>query len=319
MSQVGYMFLALGAGAWTAALFHLLTHAFFKALLFLSAGVVIGSLHEEHDVFRMGGLRRTLPLAFWTFLAGAASLAALPFVTAGFYSKDAILLGAWLSPKGGAWLWAAGIAGAFLTSLYAFRMVFLVFFGPPPEDRALEVRRPTPLLSAPLWILAALSLAGGFVDLPHGLGGTGTLSRFLERALPHSAPVSTDAGPSEAVLSAIAAGASLGGIALAALLYLGRRRALGALARSGAMRAARGFFGSGFGFDRLYAALFEAPFGRLARANSADLADALYRGIAATAVRGNALLSWTQSGKVRWYAAGIVVGGILILGAVLVL
>ena len=97
ISQIGYMFLALGVGAWSAAIFHFMTHAFFKALLFLGAGVVIAELDDEHDMFKMGGLRRELPVAFWTFLIGRRSLAALPLVTAGFYSKDLILLEAWSS------------------------------------------------------------------------------------------------------------------------------------------------------------------------------------------------------------------------------
>ena len=112
ISQIGYMFLALGVGAWSAAIFHFLTHAFFKALLFLGAGVIILGLKEEHDIFKMGGMRKELPLVFWTFLAGAASLAALPLITAGFYSKDLILWNAYASPAGSPWLWAAGLAGA---------------------------------------------------------------------------------------------------------------------------------------------------------------------------------------------------------------
>ena len=134
ISQIGYMFLALGVGAWTAAIFHFMTHAFFKALLFLAAGVVINALHHEHDMFRMGGLRRELPIAFWTFLAGGCALAGLPLVTSGAYSKDLILWNAWSSPSGGSGLWAAGIAGVFLTSLYTFRLIFLVFFGPPGTE-----------------------------------------------------------------------------------------------------------------------------------------------------------------------------------------
>ena len=129
MSQVGYMFLALGVGAWSAAIFHFVTHACFKALLFLAAGVVIQGLDEEHDMFKMGGLRRVIPGTFWAFLVGAASLSALPIVTAGFYSKDLILMEAWSSQNGSGWLWLAGLIGALLTSLYAFRMVFLTFFG----------------------------------------------------------------------------------------------------------------------------------------------------------------------------------------------
>ena len=129
ISQIGYMFLALGVGAWSAAMFHFMTHAFFKALLFLGAGVVILAQHHEHDMFKMGGLQETLPVVFWTFLIGSASLSALPLVTAGFYSKDLILWQAWSSPTGGLWLWLAGLFGAFITSLYTFRMVFVTFFG----------------------------------------------------------------------------------------------------------------------------------------------------------------------------------------------
>ncbi|MFN2185563.1 MAG: NADH-quinone oxidoreductase subunit L, partial [Anaerolineae bacterium] len=124
ISQIGYMFLALGVGAWSAAIFHFMTHAFFKALLFLGAGTIIISLHHEHDMFKMGGLRREMPTTFWTFLIGSASLAAIPLVTAGFYSKDQILWASWASETGSAWLWTAGLIGALLTSLYAFRMVF---------------------------------------------------------------------------------------------------------------------------------------------------------------------------------------------------
>ena len=130
VSQIGYMFLALGVGAWGAAIFHFMTHAFFKALLFLAAGIIIEALHHEHNIFRMGGLRKELPVAFWTFLIAGCSLAGLPLITAGYYSKDLILWSAGSSAAGGTVLWAAGIAGVVLTSLYTFRLIFLVFFGP---------------------------------------------------------------------------------------------------------------------------------------------------------------------------------------------
>src|SRR5207249_3630470 len=126
ISQIGYMFLALGVGAWSAAMFHFMTHAFFKALLFLAAGVVIEALHEEHNIFRMGGLRRELPIAFWAFLIGGSALAGLPLITAGFYSKDLILA---QTARASVGLWAAGMAGAVLTSLYTYRLIALVFFG----------------------------------------------------------------------------------------------------------------------------------------------------------------------------------------------
>ncbi|WP_129503889.1 NADH-quinone oxidoreductase subunit L, partial [Aeromonas veronii] len=123
MSQIGYMFLALGVGAWEGAIFHLMTHAFFKALLFLSAGAVIVACHHEQNIFKMGGLRKSLPLVYACFLVGGSALAALPLVTSGFYSKDAIL---WQVEASGqsALLWA-GLVGAFLTSLYTFRLIFI--------------------------------------------------------------------------------------------------------------------------------------------------------------------------------------------------
>ena len=122
------MFLALGVGAWASSVFHLMTHAFFKALLFLGAGAVIFSLHHEHNILKMGGLRTRLPVAFWSFMIGSAALAALP-LTSGFYSKDAILLSAYHASWNGPLLWGVGLLGALLTSIYSFRLVFLVFFG----------------------------------------------------------------------------------------------------------------------------------------------------------------------------------------------
>ena len=121
------MFLALGVGAFASSIFHLVTHAFFKALLFLAAGAVIHCLHHEHNIFRMGGLRTRLPVVFLSFLIGSAALAALPF-SSGFFSKEGILLSAWTQPGIGPWLWAGGLLGALLTSIYSFRLVFIVFF-----------------------------------------------------------------------------------------------------------------------------------------------------------------------------------------------
>ncbi|MGL9733659.1 MAG: proton-conducting transporter transmembrane domain-containing protein [Symbiopectobacterium sp.] len=127
MSQIGYMFLALGVQAWDAAIFHLITHAFFKALLFLTSGLVILACHHEQNIFKMGELRKTIPLVYVSFLIGGSVLSALPLVTAGFFSKDEILAGAWAN--GHMDLMMAGLAGAFMTSLYTFSMIFIVFHG----------------------------------------------------------------------------------------------------------------------------------------------------------------------------------------------
>jgi len=163
ISQIGYMFLALGVAAWSAAIFHFMVHAFFKALLFLGAGLVIKAMGEEHDIYKMGSLRHDQPLVFWTFLAGAASLAAVPGVTAGFYSKDLIISSTLTSAQGSAWLWAAAVVGAFLTSLYAFRLVFVVFFGKPAEGRAPAALRFGRAALVPVVILAALAVCGGWI------------------------------------------------------------------------------------------------------------------------------------------------------------
>src|SRR5215831_5650168 len=159
MSQIGYMFLALGVGAWSAAIFHFMTHAFFKALLFLAAGIVIEALHDEHDIGRMGGLRKELPIAFWTFLIGGCALAGPPLITAGAYSKDWILASA--TPNRG--LWLAAVAGVVLTSLYTFRLIFLVFFGP---QRTAVSKRPGLLMQIPILVLAFFSIVGGFDRAP---------------------------------------------------------------------------------------------------------------------------------------------------------
>ena len=229
ISQIGYMFLALGVGAWGAGIFHFMTHAFFKSLLFLGAGVVIIALHEEHDMLRMGGLRRLLPGTFWTFLIGAASLAAVPLVTAGFFSKDLILAGAWASSWAGPWLWIAGLLGAFLTSVYTFRLVFLVFFGSPSQQPA---RRPGAAIGIPLAVLAGLSIVGGLVEVPAALGGRPLLTDFLVPSLP---PMPEGAGGplSEGVLGAIASAVSLAGILVAYLAFLRGRAWTERLTRAG--------------------------------------------------------------------------------------
>ena len=162
VSQIGYMFLALGVGSWAAAMFHFMTHAFFKALLFLASGIVIEALHHEHDIFRMGGLRKELPIAFWMFLIGGCSLAGLPLVTAGYFSKDFLLWGAWTSPQGNPAFWTLGIVGVLLTGLYTFRLIFVVFFG---TNHTPVTHRPHYRIIVPVIVLAALSIVGGWFKI----------------------------------------------------------------------------------------------------------------------------------------------------------
>ena len=309
ISQIGYMFLALGVGAWSAAIFHFMTHAFFKALLFLCAGIVITGLHHEHDMFKMGGLRLQVPAVFWTFLIGASSLSALPLVTAGFYSKDLILFQTWSSPLGGPWLWAAGLSGAFVTSLYSFRMVFITFFG---EAQMRVDKKPRSLMTMPVVILAVLSVVAGFVELPSSLGNVTLFSKFTDTALPRVV-ISPGAGVTEPVLMLVASAVSLAGVFLAYLLYMGKTRRADLLTAVTPGRLLNRFWFSGWGFDLLYDRLFVWPFVWLARINRDDFIDLIYMGMVWTSRSLNTLLGLSQNGRLRTYAAGIALGAVILL------
>jgi NADH-quinone oxidoreductase subunit L len=303
ISQIGYMFLALGVGAWSAGIFHFMIHAFFKALLFLAGGAVILLLREEHDIFKMGGLRTRLPVIFWTFIIGSASLSALPVVTAGFYSKDQILWYAWSSGNGGFWLWAAGIFGAFLTSLYTFRLVFLVFFG---ETRIEPERQPGRFMTVPMIILAILSIIAGFIETG-ALGHIRLFSGFLDTVLP-AVNVVRENIP-EFYIQVVSAVISLSGIYLAWHFYLVNPSPARLLERT---RIAE-FFHEGWGFDRIYNALFVKPIVWLADIDRKDFIDWFNSAIARLAVVSGNLLSRTQNGKLRWYVMGFALGIVFIL------
>ncbi len=305
ISQIGYMFLALGAGAWTAAIFHFMTHAFFKALLFLAAGAVMMCIGDEHDIFRMGGLWRRLPLAFASFLIGAASLAALPLVTAGFYSKDMILWGAWTSGRGGPALWAAGLIGALVTAIYIFRAVFVVFFG---EMQIAARSRYGWRIAVPLGVLSVLALGGGFVETPAALGHVEAFSRLLEAVLPTQREVAA-APATQATVMAIASFAALAGVFIAYLVYLRRVRAATILDTSAVQRLHR-FWLAGWGFDWLYDRVLVRPFLWFAQLNRDDAVDAVYDGVAFSSRVSHAYLSRTQTGRVRWYAGWLVAGSL---------
>jgi len=306
ISQIGYMFLALGVGAWSAALFHFMTHAFFKALLFLGAGAVILALDYEHNMFRMGGLRKELPLTFWTFLIGSASLSALPLVTAGFYSKDLILWYSLSSEDGSPWFWAAGMAGALLTSIYTFRMVFLIFFG---AAKGRVSRKPGMTMKFPLLILAVLSIIGGFVELPR----IPIFSEFVKTALP-SAKTLHEGLPGEGMQQVIASGVSLIGVSIAYLLFLRAPLNVERFTSHPAGKALHRFWFSGWGFDWLYNKVFVGPFIWIARTNKDDFIDLIYGGMAWYGRFFHVALSLTQSGKVRWYAMGITIGAVITIG-----
>lgn len=300
MSQIGYMFLALGAGAWSAAVFHLMTHAFFKALLFLSAGAVIIATHHEQDIFKMGGLRKKLPLVYACFLIGGAALAALPFFTAGFWSKDEILWEAWASGHQG--LFYAGLLGAFLTSIYTFRLIFIVFHG---EEKTEAHAGHGISYWLPLSVLLVLStFIGALIHPP------------LTGVLPESAGAA--GGEMKHTLEYISMAVALAGVALAAVLFLGERRFVSTLAQSGIGRLVGGLWKNAWGFDWLYDKVFVKPFMFLVRINARDWADAAIGLIPWATLRGNALLAVTQSGKLRWYAATLAIGLVVVMAAFLI-
>ncbi len=313
ISQIGYMFLALGVGAWSAAIFHLVTHAFFKALLFMGAGMIIVALHHEQDVFKMGGLRTRLPLVFWTFLIGAMSLAAMPLITAGFYSKDLILWDVWSSPQGGKGLWLAGCLGAFLTSIYTFRMVFLTFFGKANKE---PHRRLGMFMAFPVVVLAILATMGGFMETPHSLGHATFFSHFAEMSLP-SLETPEPSGNEEILLQIIASATALAGVLIAYALFLKRREAMARFVASGFGAMVQKFLLSGCGFDWLYATFLVKPFMAIARANRNDAINRVYDGLAGVCYVMHDGLRLTQNGNLRFYMMGLALGvGIAIAIAV---
>jgi NADH-quinone oxidoreductase subunit L len=198
VSQLGYMFLAMGVGAFAGGIFHLYTHAFFKALMFLGSGAVIHALHGEQDIRRMGGLKKALPITYWTFLVGALAIAGVPLLS-GFFSKDEILYKTFAS--GHTILWVIGAATSLLTAIYMFRLVFLTFHGERAaaghdhghggqghggghghghDDHGGHLHDAPPAMAIPLVILALGSVAAGYVGVPHALGGSNRIESFLE-------------------------------------------------------------------------------------------------------------------------------------------
>jgi len=294
MSQIGYMFLALGVGAWSAAMFHFLTHAVFKALLFLSAGAISMRLHHEQNIFAMGGLRRKIPHAFWAFLMGSASLAALPIISAGFFSKEMVLGSVWAG--GPPALWVAGITGAFLTSLYIFRAVFIVFFGPvttePSGTYGIRILLPLGVLS-----LGALTI--GWLETPDFLGHRQTFAHFITPGLTRS--------PIPFFIPLAGCLAPLAGLVLAWVLF--RRGTFHALAARPPSRLAR-FLKSGCGFDAVYNATLVRPYLALVRALRQDPVDGLFTGIEHLAVTAHRALRKIQNGRLRRYAGWLMAGSL---------
>jgi NADH-quinone oxidoreductase subunit L len=300
MSQIGYMFLALGCAAWSASIFHLMTHAFFKALLFLTSGAVILACHHEQDIFKMGGLRKQLPLEYACFLVGGLALAAFPFITAGYYSKDEIL---WEAYAGGhSELFLAGLVGAFLTPLYIFRLIFTVFHG----EAKMQAHRGRGLTYwLPLAVLLVFStFVGGMIHPP--------LAGVLPAATEHTTNLP------KLTVGILSSAVALSGIAVACGLFLGKRRLVTWPAGTLPGRLLAQWWFQDWGFDWLYDRLLVRPFVWFARVNIRDGIDLAILTIP-TALRAlNGALVRTENGRMRWYAAGMAAGAVLVVAMVFV-
>ncbi|KAA8997025.1 NADH-quinone oxidoreductase subunit L [Affinibrenneria salicis] len=294
MSQIGYMFLALGVQAWDAAIFHLMTHAFFKALLFLASGSVILACHHEQNIFKMGGLRKTIPLVYLCFLVGGSALAALPLITSGFYSKDEILAGA--LANGHLNLMIAGLAGAFMTSLYTFRMIFIVFHG---EAKTQAHAGKGLAHHLPLLVLLALSTFIGALIVPP-----------LQGVLPQTAGLEHGRMITLEIASGVVA---IAGILLAAALWLGKRRVVQSVANSAPGRFFSTWWFHAWGFDWLYYRLFVKPYLVIARLLRPDPLNALMNIPAVLARWGSRGLVVSENGQLRWYVASMGLGAVLVL------
>jgi NADH-quinone oxidoreductase subunit L len=320
MSQIGYMFLGAGLGAYPDAMFHLMTHAFFKALLFLAAGLVIHALAGEQDMRKMGGLRRLLPFTYWCFVVGALSLAGIPPFS-GFFSKDSILASALAAGWYGQLLWVAGMAGAFLTGLYAFRMLFVVFWGEPTpfvrehlmagshaHDReghashnghTSHMRRgegPFSMTST-VAVLTVLAAVGGFIQFANVWT---PITNWLD---PVARPLVEASGTQEAISSVLAVSLGLAGIGVAWMLYVAKRSKVPRIAWAQTLLEHKFFF------DELYDAAFYRPAVFLAKALARWVERPLVFGSVrelASGVRWLGLdTSRLQSGLVRTYAFAI--------------
>jgi NADH-quinone oxidoreductase subunit L len=328
ISQLGYMFLAVGVGAYVAAIFHMITHAFFKALLFLGSGSVIHGMHDEQDMRRMGALRKLMPITAVTFIVGWLSIAGVPPFS-GFWSKDEILLSAWASGGiQGKLLWGIGLATALITAFYMSRQVFLVFYGEARwQDEPAEVdagagaeaeaeagehadhgARPheSPwLMTLPLVVLAVLATVGGVINLPFS-EQTEYLARWLEPVVGANELVVNVSTGTKWALALVAVAASLVGIFVAALVYLRRRIP----AFEPEVLAHAYYYDESV--SRFVAGPGTAFFGAVAWFDT-NIIDGAVNGVATVVAWSGRRLRAVQSGFVRSYALGVATGVVLVL------
>jgi NADH-quinone oxidoreductase subunit L len=331
VSQLGYMFLAMGVGAFSAGIFHLMTHAFFKACLFLGSGSVIHGMHHAYhhahlhddpqDMRNMGGLRKKMPITFITFLVSSIAISGIPFFS-GFFSKDEILWWSFGSTRGHWMLWLLGAAAAGMTAFYMFRLVFMTFFGEQKTDpRAKDHIPESPFtITIPLMVLGALALLGGYVGVPKILGGINRFDAFLAPVFEHAQHLNGihahGALSTEYTLMAVSVAVAVVGIFVAWVMYIKNPELPGKfVARFEGMH--RIIFNKWY-VDELYDAVFVNPCKKIGtflwQVVDARLVDGVVNGCA-WVIRGVGTgLRYTQSGYLYNYAMAMVVGVVVIVG-----
>ena len=328
VSQLGLMFLAMGVGAFGAGIFHLYTHAFFKALLFLGSGAVIHALHGEQDIRNMGGLKKFLPITYWTFLIGSLAIAGVPFLS-GFFSKDEILYETFHERH--TMLWLVGAITSFLTATYMFRLVFLTFHGDRKgsgigdpgsgHGHGMHLHDAPPAMALALIVLAVGSILAGYIGVPHALGGHNQLAAWLAPSFQAgtAAPEALTEGEAalELTLMGVSSAIAIGGIVLAAFIWLKRRSIADAMARR--FGGLHRLLLNKYYVDEVYDAAVVAPIHvvsreALWRGFDVQVVDGAVNGTAAIVSAASSRLRRLQTGSVRAYASAMFVGVIVILG-----
>ena len=314
VSQLGYMFLACGVGAFGAGIFHLMTHAFFKALLFLSAGSVIHAMGGEQDMWHMGGLSKKIKVTFVCMLFGTIAIAGFPPFAA-FFSKDSILFAAYNYENGGKVLYGVGLLAAVLTSFYMFRLIRLTFYGEKRYDEhKVHVHESPSSMTWPLMILAFLSLTGGWFAAPALWGGKDYFSEFLSPVFGSSESAGAESASLEYILSGVAVAAAFAGLIVALRMY---RKTV----KRGTSEGVHKLLYNKYYVDELYAAAIVRPLMWLStnllwKVVDAGIIDGTVNGVADGAAAVGDTLRHTQSGNTRSYAVWVVVGAIVVLGIV---
>jgi NADH-quinone oxidoreductase subunit L len=317
VSQLGYMFLACGAGAYAAGVFHLMTHAFFKALLFLAAGSVIHGMGGIQDLRKMGGLRHHMPWTYRTFLTGTIAIAGIPPL-AGFFSKDAVLWGAWKYANYGHVLWFVGVVAAGFTSFYMFRLLILTFYGDAryTEHDVHHVHESPNSMLVALVVLAIFAILVGFIGVPPVLGGGNQIEQFLTPASHEAKSESVGTTGLELMLMAISTGSALAGAGLAYLFYVARPALPQRLATQA--HAMYSIMVNKYYVDELYDAVIVWPVVRMSREflwKFVDMfmIDGAVNGVGRVVRGSGSGLRHMQTGYVRTYAGWILLGGVLMI------